>query len=154
MSPELLLPDAFGSKGCRPTRESDCYALGMVVYEVLSGQVPFALYKNTAIIFKVLYGGRPGRPRGAEGEWFTDDLWRVLELCWKHRPGDRISAKDVLLGLEGGSLSSLSSASHVDGSVERSDAIPSDSSIFPPFRRKSQAYLRPSLWHDRSVNPA
>ena len=33
MSPELLDPLRFGSSG-RSTRESDCYALGMVVYEV------------------------------------------------------------------------------------------------------------------------
>ena len=33
MSPELLDPLRFDSKG-RPTRESDCYALGMVIYEV------------------------------------------------------------------------------------------------------------------------
>jgi hypothetical protein len=37
MSPELLDPEMFGipqSEGDRPTRQSDCYALGMVVYEV------------------------------------------------------------------------------------------------------------------------
>lgn len=33
MSPELLDPPRFGSNG-RPTCESDCYALGMVIYEV------------------------------------------------------------------------------------------------------------------------
>jgi serine/threonine protein kinase len=33
MSPELLDPVGFGSSG-RPTRESDRYALGMVIYEV------------------------------------------------------------------------------------------------------------------------
>ena len=33
MAPELLDPPHFGSNG-RPTRESDCYALGMVIYEV------------------------------------------------------------------------------------------------------------------------
>lgn len=33
MSPELLDPTHFGSKG-NPTCESDCYALGMVIYEV------------------------------------------------------------------------------------------------------------------------
>ena len=36
MSPELLLPEEFGiaqSEGVRPTRQSDCYALGMVIYE-------------------------------------------------------------------------------------------------------------------------
>jgi len=37
MSPELLYPEQFGipqSEGDRPTRQSDCYALGMVIYEV------------------------------------------------------------------------------------------------------------------------
>ena len=33
MSPELLDPPRFGSNGS-PTRESDCYALGMVIYQV------------------------------------------------------------------------------------------------------------------------
>ena len=35
MSPELLLPELFGgSADSRPTKQSDCYALGMVIYEV------------------------------------------------------------------------------------------------------------------------
>ena len=36
-SPELLDPERFGiseSEDNRPTRQSDCYALGMVIYEV------------------------------------------------------------------------------------------------------------------------
>jgi hypothetical protein len=37
MSPELLHPEMFGvpqSEDNKPTRQSDCYALGMVIYEV------------------------------------------------------------------------------------------------------------------------
>ena len=34
MSPELLDPERFGSSDERPTKQSDCYAFGMVVYEV------------------------------------------------------------------------------------------------------------------------
>jgi serine/threonine protein kinase len=37
MSPELLYPEGFGipeSEGNRPTGQSDCYAFGMVIYEV------------------------------------------------------------------------------------------------------------------------
>ena len=34
MSPELLDPEEFGASDDRPTKKSDCYALGMVVYEV------------------------------------------------------------------------------------------------------------------------
>ena len=34
MSPELLYTTKFGVKDSRPTTQSDCYALGMVIYEV------------------------------------------------------------------------------------------------------------------------
>ena len=38
MSPELLDPEAFGipqsEESTRPTTQSDCYAFGMVIYEV------------------------------------------------------------------------------------------------------------------------
>ena len=37
MSPELLHPERFGILGSevdRPTKQSDCYAFGMVIYEV------------------------------------------------------------------------------------------------------------------------
>ena len=37
MSPELMDPERFGMpelEDNRPTRQSDCYALGMVIYEV------------------------------------------------------------------------------------------------------------------------
>ena len=34
MSPELLCPEQFKLDDNRPTTQSDCYALGMVVYEV------------------------------------------------------------------------------------------------------------------------
>ena len=41
MSPELLDPDQFGITDSRPTKQSDCYALGMVVYEVrASAMIP------------------------------------------------------------------------------------------------------------------
>ena len=34
MSPELLDPERFGADSDRPTKQSDSYAFGMVVYEV------------------------------------------------------------------------------------------------------------------------
>ena len=82
MSPELLHPERFGLDHGRPTKESDCYALGMVVYEVLTGQPPFAPWKDHIVTRKVIDGERPGRPEGVRGTWFTDDLWKMLGLCW------------------------------------------------------------------------
>jgi serine/threonine protein kinase len=34
MSPEMLVPEDFGMKECRPSKQSDCYSLAMTVYEV------------------------------------------------------------------------------------------------------------------------
>ena len=39
MSPELLDPERFGNSDGRQTKQSDCYALGMVVYEVGEGMI-------------------------------------------------------------------------------------------------------------------
>ena len=96
MSPELFDPEKFGLDDSRLTKYSDCYALGMLIYEVLSGQVPFSQYPSTAASAKVLKGERPGRPQAAEGTLFTDDIWRILERCWAPELGDRPSTEHVL----------------------------------------------------------
>jgi len=96
MSPEILDPDMFGLTDSRPTQESDCYALGMVVLEVLSGRPPFTPDKDFVVMRKVIDGERPGRPKGPEGAWFTDDLWQTLERCWAAQSESRPSVKVVL----------------------------------------------------------
>ena len=118
MSPELFNPEVFGLQEPRPTRESDCYALGMVIYEVLSGQRPFAATdRSSTALLRVLYGERPARPEGKEGEWFTDCIWQILEHCWRPQPCGRISASAILLHL--GKYPPLSMpSSNVDEAVE------------------------------------
>jgi serine/threonine protein kinase len=100
MSPELFDPEKFGLEDGRPTKSSDRYAFGMVTYEVLSGQDPFSKHHGYAVVVKVLKGRRPARPEGAEGRRFTDDIWSILECCWKASPDDRPKVKAVLRCLE------------------------------------------------------
>lgn len=100
MSPELLSPEDFGlEEGCL-TKESDIYALGMVIYEVFSGLVPFYPSKAPRIFRRVLDGERPERPQGIQGEWFTDDIWEMVTLCWGHQPSSRPGLDYVLRSLQ------------------------------------------------------
>ena len=146
MSPELIYPEGFGLDKTHPTKESDCYALGMVFYEVLSGRTLFAPSRAPLIIQKVLQGERPTRPRGEGGALFTDGIWRTLELCWKHVPGERTSVRAVLPFLEEALLIPWPS-SDTDESVEtdndeQSHATTSDSST---FSISSKALSSPSI---------
>ena len=105
MSPELFYPKSFGLKDCRRTEYSDCYALGMVIYEVLSGQKPFPHCEAPVVIAMVGRGECPERPQGVEGRLFTDAVWGILERCWAPKRDDRPSIEDVLWFLEDASRS-------------------------------------------------
>lgn len=101
MSPELLESVKSNPIESLPTKKSDCYSLGMVVYEVLSGQDPFSSYSAVEVTRMVLQGIRPEQPQGEGGQLFTGEIWELLQCCWKKRPGRRPNAKGVLARLKG-----------------------------------------------------
>ena len=95
MSPELIAPQRFGLEKSRPTKSSDCYALGMVIYETISRHPPFHTSTDLTVFLKVLEGEHPIREVG-----FKDSLWEMLVLCWTPQPDARPSIGDVLHCLE------------------------------------------------------
>ena len=127
MSPELLDPESYGLQKPQPTRESDCYALGMVAYEILSGRSPYGINNSFSILCEVLDGKRPERPEGEAGRLFAYGVWDVMELCWKPEPSERARARDVLLCLKGDSPD-------VDEDDSQSDTASIDYQYVPWFQ--------------------
>ena len=97
MSPELVDSEFHGR---RWSSSSDRYALGMVIYEVLSGYVPFYQHADLSIPGKVVEGDRPERPQGVGGAGFTDPVWKMLKRCWVAQPKNRPTIEEVLRCLE------------------------------------------------------
>jgi hypothetical protein len=110
MSPELLDTSRPGSGG-RPTRESDCYALGMVIYEVgqsyssqwslinppqvLTGLRPFHHLSSYSPVLAVARGERPEKPRDAGSLGFSDRLWELVQWCWSESSPARPTALEL-----------------------------------------------------------
>ena len=136
MSPELLDPDRFGQKDGRPTKHSDCYALGMVILEVLTSKPPFPNCNGMVVMRKVVEGERPERPEGGEKVWFTNDLWEMLERCWSPQPERRPTIDTVLQCLEQGSTAW--------------QPLPPDSDDYAQSDSDDQSHL--TLSHDPSVD--
>lgn len=100
-APELLDPPVFGFSSCQPSKQSDCYSLGMTIYEVryiywisqpadcpdtqqvLTGKQPLYDVKTNAVIIQIVRGIRPERPRLSHAIGFTDPVWTMVEGCWK-----------------------------------------------------------------------
>jgi len=146
MSPELLDPDRFGREDGRATKDSDCYALGMVILEVLSGKPPFPGYSGLIVMRKVIEGERPGRPEGKEEVWFTDDLWEMLQQCWLPQPERRPTIEAVLQCLQWGSMAWQPLPSDSD------DYTQSDSDDQSDFTLSCDPSIDSSMFLDLVVN--
>ncbi|KAF9789525.1 kinase-like domain-containing protein [Thelephora terrestris] len=93
MSPELFDPTIFDLPKCRLTKESDCYALGMVIYEVLSGRTPFEGIKKWEVPTEVIAGKRPGIPEHSSS---MKGPWNLARGCWDHFPRKRPNSRTIL----------------------------------------------------------
>jgi serine/threonine protein kinase len=87
MAPELLLEDAEASK------EADMYAFGMVVYEVLTGTLPFGSRRVVALPMLTLQGSRPSEPEDPVAIGFGQGTWQFAERCWDEDPKKRPTAR-------------------------------------------------------------
>ncbi|CUA69956.1 Tyrosine-protein kinase JAK1 [Rhizoctonia solani] len=79
------------------SRAADVYALGMTIYEVMSGTIPYKGKSEHHIVFLVMGKWEPPeRPRGIPtGRKDGDKLWGLLSRCWSLEPETRPGASEV-----------------------------------------------------------
>ena len=101
MAPELLCPVKFGEESARPTKPGDIYALGMVIYEVLTGSQPLCEKKWGIfdLTYRVVDGLRPEKPENAEHIGFGGGTWELVEECWSQEAARRPTIERVLTQL-------------------------------------------------------
>ena len=88
-----LAPEVI--QGKEPTPACDCYAVGITLYELLSGDPPFT-GQSAAVMHGHLYL-TPERPQG-----IPDPSWRLIEACLAKDPRRRPNAMELELALRAG----------------------------------------------------
>ncbi|GAB2246897.1 hypothetical protein Droror1_Dr00006779 [Drosera rotundifolia] len=86
MAPELL-----GGKSNMVTEKIDVYSFGIVMWELLTGDEPYADMYCAAVIGGIVNNTlRPEIPTWCDPEWRS-----LMESCWSSEPGERPSFSDI-----------------------------------------------------------
>lgn len=85
-APEILQFNEYSKSG-------DVYAFSLIIYEIITGEVPFKEIKNTNEIFnEVVTKGKRPEIKESVGECYR----RLIEICWKQDPNERPSFDDIV----------------------------------------------------------
>ena len=97
MAPELLYPQMFGLNDARVSKQTDIYAFGIVVYEVLTGCPPFGAggRRQAEIILRVIEGQRPSEPEKAGDIGFGGGTWELTQQCWNQDRDKRPTVEKI-----------------------------------------------------------
>ncbi|KAF9042327.1 kinase-like domain-containing protein [Panaeolus papilionaceus] len=90
MAPELHCPERWGLTCSLPTFSSDVFSLGMLIYEIYTGNIPFfECTTSFIVIIKIVQGHRPSAA-GIHGA-----LRPTVVKCWAENPGSRPAVEHV-----------------------------------------------------------
>ncbi|KAG9318298.1 kinase-like domain-containing protein [Chiua virens] len=95
-------PELNDSEDTTLTKASDVFAFGMSVLELLTMKPPYSHRKRDVFVLQdLIQGVLPPRPEEPEAvPWMSDELWELLNRCWKWNPEERMLAKELSPSLQ------------------------------------------------------
>jgi serine/threonine protein kinase len=84
-------------KGQAPTRASDVYSYGVIMWEILTREIPFSEIKWQYEVEKEVVSGT--RPKIPQQIWIPPDYRTLMEKMWVGDPAKRPSFKDAIEAL-------------------------------------------------------
>ncbi|CAE6458966.1 unnamed protein product [Rhizoctonia solani] len=88
------------------TKESDVYALGMTMLNIMTGRTPFADKGEISVIIEVINKRQPSRPEfgsNFQGGMARAKMWNLLKWCITYEPKNRPKigqVKEALIEIE------------------------------------------------------
>ena len=90
-----MAPEMFNDDDSNYGTKVDVYAYGIMLWEMLTGEIPFGNKKAMAIMSEVTRGNRPKIP-----ETTPQPLTTLISSCWAQRPEDRPTFDQVVKALK------------------------------------------------------
>ncbi|QRV91957.1 kinesin light chain [Ceratobasidium sp. AG-Ba] len=91
-APELFL------EGAGHTKETDMYAVGMTMLEMITGEIPFREIRNDLHVMSVTLKGQTPNVSELAKEPISPRAYTMIAAmhrCWRHDPKERIEAKEL-----------------------------------------------------------
>ncbi|KAG8789802.1 hypothetical protein FRC12_013182 [Ceratobasidium sp. 428] len=98
MTPRYMASELLNGSSNQHNFKSDIYAFGMMVLEIMTGQVPFPDKRSVVVCHVAGLGEIPKRPDLSSiipEKTLEDELWGLLTCCWAFEPNSRPSAPEL-----------------------------------------------------------
>lgn len=66
---------------------------------MLTGNAPFNGLNANGVILNVMNGTRPNRPQLSRELGLSDEIWDIVQLCWREKAFERPKVEEVLAAI-------------------------------------------------------